>query len=53
MRTINRREFVTTAAAVGASGVLRAPAFAYHNQSALQANPVSAKPAGYEAVAGR
>ena len=53
MRTINRREFVATAAAVGASAVLRARAFAYQNQSAVQADSGAAKPAGYEAVAGR
>ena len=49
MKTIGRRKFVATAAAVGAGTVLRAPAFAFENPSPVAT--AASKPAGREVVA--
>ncbi len=50
MKTISRRKFVATAAAVGAGAVLRAHAFAFPNQGQSAAVP---KPVGHEVVVPR
>ena len=49
MKTISRREFVATAAAVGAGTVLPAPAFAFENPSPVAST--ASRPTGREVVA--
>ena len=51
MRTISRRTFVATAAAVGAGAILRAPALALDNQSPVASSTAGLKSAGRDAVA--
>lgn len=51
MKTISRREFVATAAAVGAGAVLRAPAFAFEDQGAVASSAAAAKAVNHEVVA--
>ncbi len=50
LRKISRRTFVATAAVAGASAVLRAPAFAFENQSPGTAVATGAKLKGREVV---
>ena len=50
MKAINRREFVASAAAVGAGAILRAPAFAFENQSPGTSSTAGTKPLGHELV---
>src|ERR1035438_9827727 len=47
---ISRRTFVATAAVAGASAVLRAPAFAFENQSPGKGVATGATPKGREVV---
>ena len=50
MERVSRRKFVTTAAVVGASAVLRAPSFAFENQGAAPTSTNTPKPIGREVV---
>ena len=50
MKTVSRREFVATTAAVGAGAMLRVPAFALRNQSTGAGSPAASKAAGHEVV---
>jgi DUF1680 family protein len=50
MKTVSRREFVATAAAVGAGAMLRVPAFALENQSAGASSAAASKGVNHEAV---
>ncbi len=50
LHKISRRTFVATAAVAGASAVLRAPAFAFTNQSPGTAVATGAMPKGREVV---
>ena len=52
MKRISRREFVATAAALGAGAALRGPALAFAEQSAAGSG-ASLRPAGREVVAGQ
>jgi len=51
VKTISRREFVATAAAVGAGAVLRAPALGLDHQSPVASSTAGLKPVGCDAVA--
>jgi uncharacterized protein len=51
VKTISRRKFVATAAAVGAGAVLRAPALALDHQSSVASSTAGLKPVGRDAVA--
>jgi uncharacterized protein len=48
MKTVSRREFVATAAAVGAGAVLRVPAFALENQRAGASSAATSKAVDHE-----
>ncbi len=50
MKTVSRREFVSTATAVGAGAMLRVPAFALRNQSTGAGSDGASKAAGHEVV---
>jgi len=50
MKTVSRREFVATAAAVGAGAMLRVPAFALENQSAGASSAAASKGVNHEVV---
>jgi DUF1680 family protein len=50
MKTISRREFVATAAAVGAGAMLRVPAFAFENQSSGSSSAAASKAPNHEVV---
>jgi hypothetical protein len=50
MKTVSRREFVTTAVAVGAGAVLPVPAFALENQSAGASSAARSKAVDHEVV---
>jgi DUF1680 family protein len=50
MKTVSRREFVATAAAVGAGAVLRVPAFALENQSTGASSAATSKAVDHEVV---
>jgi DUF1680 family protein len=50
VKTISRREFVATAAAVGAGAVLRVPAFALENQSTGASSAATSKAVDHEVV---
>ena len=51
MKTVSRREFVATAAAVGAGAMLRVPAFALENQSTGASSGATSKAVDHEVVA--
>jgi DUF1680 family protein len=51
MKTISRRKFVAAAAAVGASAVLRSPAFAFAGQGASASSAASSKAVNHEVIA--
>ncbi len=50
MKTVSRREFVATAAAVGAGAMLRVPAFALENQSTGASSAAASKAMNHEVV---
>ena len=50
MKTVNRREFVATAVAVGAGAMLRVPAFALENQSTGASSVATSKAVEHEVV---
>ncbi len=50
MKTVSHREFVTTAAAVGAGAMLRVPAFALENQSTGASSAATSKVVDHEVV---
>ena len=50
MKTVSRREFVATAAAVGAGAMLRVPAFALENQSTGASSGATSKAVDHEVV---
>jgi DUF1680 family protein len=50
MKTVSRREFVATAAAVGAGALLRAPAFASEDQDAGASSAAASKAVNHEVV---
>ena len=50
MKTVSRREFVATTAAVGAGAMLRVPAFALENQSAGASSAAASKGVNHEVV---
>jgi DUF1680 family protein len=50
MKTVSRREFVATAAAVGAGAMLRVPAFALENQSTGASSAATSKAVDHEVV---
>ncbi len=50
MKTVSRREFVATAAAVGAGAMLRVPAFALENQNIGASSAATSKAVDHEVV---
>jgi hypothetical protein len=50
VKVVNRREFVATAAAIGAGAVLRGPALALENQGPAAGSPGISKPVGHKVI---